>query len=243
MALSRSQIVEQERRKILLLKDEFIDDVANFRKNHHIPAGGFKKSEGSKNYYYLLYELSDKYNDKQDKTRMVEAFKLQDAGRHREARDLFETIRNENPLNAMIADSKKLSEKYAITGLMADRGLESFLISGDENTFTNEVSSTTHTIHQAENLRGIKRIDIHVYKHTREEDVLEYYREAKKWRSMMIGNNKETAVPSTYIDRDIEIFKLRKAKMPSKEVGVKYGLSYGEVDSIYRNMKAKISKV
>lgn len=216
--------------------------MAKFRVRHNIPPSGYGDStEGSK-YYDLMYRLADQYNDEQDGTRFLEVRQLTKNDKKKEARDLSRLINDENPLNAMIADSRRLSEKYAITGMIRERGLESFLITGNEDSFVNNLFQTRFSIQPASGSRDVQHIDIRIYKHTRKKDIDNLWPEIKQWQKMMIGNNKQKAVPSHLLDRDIEIYKLRKSGIPSKEIAEKYRLTYNEVDDIYRNTKEKIRK-
>ena len=242
MNQSRSQLVEQERRKLLLLKQAFIDDVREFRTHHNIPENGYGNSLDGKKYYDLMYQLADQYNDEQDRTRCKEVSRLLKAEKSTESRNLSRLINDENPLNAMISDSRILSEKYAVTGAIKDRGLENFLIYGDEESFVNNLYQTRYGIQPASNSRKIQWIDVRIYKHTRRKDIIELWSEIKHWQKMMIGNNKESAVPSNLIDRDIKIYKLVKSGRTKKEVATELGLSYKDIDNICRNTITKIRR-
>ncbi|CAN5713546.1 hypothetical protein BH23PAT2_BH23PAT2_07340 [soil metagenome] len=242
MAMSRSQLVEQERRKLLLLKQEFIEDICKFRSQHSIPAGGYGDNPEGKKYYDLMYQLADQYCDEQERTRHKEVTRLLDTGKKKESRELGRLINQQNPLNAMIADSRRLSEKYAITGAIKDRGLESFLITGNEDSFINDLFQTRFSIQPASGSRDVQWVDIRIYKHTRKKDIADLWPEIRRWQKMMIGNNKQKTVPSNLIDRDIAIYKSVKSGKSKTKVADEYGKTYKDIDTICRNTDEKIRR-
>lgn len=203
--------MEQERRQLLLLNDEFIGDVAEFRGRHFLPIVGLGKGSTEQYHDNLLARGDEAYDD-------------------------------------MVRHSKHLSEKYAIFGTVKGRGLEYFLITGDEDTFLGTIANpligitpVSKSNHDSSN--RIQSIDLHIYKHTRQEDVIKMWPEIVALQKMMAGGKKATSVPSGVTKEHIEIYKLRKDGISSKDVGDKFDLSYKEVDDIYRNLKEKIRKV
>ena len=220
MQFSHSWIAERDRRGLLLLKDEFINDVIEFRKKHSIPLNGIGK-EKFDDYYYKLIDIDD------DVTQA----------------DLNEPTQFERVTN----DSRMLSEKYGIFGSIHDMGLEKYLITGDKDIFLNAVSGPSIRVNEIKRSdrrgnKSIKSIEILLNKYTRQEDIYRIWPMIRSFQKKMVGSEKIISTPSGVTEDHIEIYKQRKKGISSKEVGNEFGISYKEVDDIYRNTKEKIRR-
>ncbi|MEI6228971.1 MAG: hypothetical protein WCP11_03040 [Candidatus Saccharibacteria bacterium] len=244
MSKNRLYDSEKERRKLLLLKPEFITDIIKFRKKYKIPPSGIGNSyDDFTKFNSLLAQEADSYHQNQRKTRIKQLLEFENNNQFLEAHDLKELINSENPQNSIINDTNELCKKYGIPCDLSAHMFQYFLISGDEDDFVNNlfIASFEPIVVNQVNNKTLSYVDLRIYKNTRLADVERLWPEVIEYQKSMVGNNKQKSIASNLIDRDIEIYKLKVSGKTTKEIAPRFNMTYSEVDTIFRNTKIKIS--